>query len=100
MNPMPNPSEIAATEEEFGGWWDDVQTAREWLPILAMLKAIKDEADLVAKLERIRDAAAFAVKTTTGADPYKRRGFLIFAKAVDTIKHDPAWRSIVLEMLQ
>ena len=86
--------------EEMEGWWDDIQTAREWLPILAMLKAIKDETELVAKLERIRDAAAFAVRTTTGADPYKRRAFLIFAKAVDTIKHDTAWRAIVLEMLQ
>lgn len=91
---MTDPSEPDGYEE-YGGLWDDVQTALKWKPILGLVKALEDADGTVAKAEAAQKLAAFAIKNALNTDPYKHRVFLIYCKFVELIKKDPAWLAIV-----
>jgi hypothetical protein len=86
--------------DEYGGIWDDVQTALKWKPILPLVKALEDAQGTVDKAEAARELSAFAIKNALGTDPYKHRAFLIYCKFVELIKEDPQWRAIVEGILK
>ena len=86
--------------DEYGGIWDDVQTALKWKPILPLVKALEDAQGTVGKAEAARDLGAFAIKNALNTDPYRHRFFLVFCKFVELIKSDPEWRAIVEDILK
>lgn len=86
--------------DEYGGIWDDVQTALKWKPILPLVKALEDAQGTVAKAEAARELSAFAIKNALNTDPYKHRAFLIYCKFVELIKEDPQWLAIVEGILK
>lgn len=87
-------------DEEFGGVWDDLQTALKWKPILPLLHNLEQASGTVGKAEAIRPLVAFAIKTAINTDPYHHRAFLIYCKFVELIKHDPEWLAIVEGVLK
>lgn len=80
--------------EEYGGIWNDIQTAKKWRPILPMLDALEQSEGSVERLQAIHEIAAFAVKTGLNSDPYTNRSFLIFGKFIELIDTDDEWRAI------
>lgn len=95
-------SDLAEPEsyDEYGGVWDDVQTALKWKPILPLVKALEDAQGTVAKAEAARELGAFAIQNALNTDPYKHRAFLIYCKFVELIRSDPEWRAIVEDILK
>jgi hypothetical protein len=86
--------------DEYGGIWDDVQTALKWKPILPLVKALEDAQGTVAKAEAARELGAFAIKNALNTDPFRNRAFLIYCKSVELIKEDPQWLAIVEGILR
>jgi hypothetical protein len=86
--------------DEYGGIWDDVQTALKWKPILPLVKALEDAQGTVAKAEAARELSAFAIKNALNTDPYRHRVFLIYCKFVELIREDKQWLAIVEGMLK
>ena len=86
--------------DEYGGIWDDAQTALRWSPILPLLKNLEKTSDLIGRAKAIKELAAFAIKTGFHTDPYSRRGFLIYCKFIELIEKDKQWREIVSDLLK
>lgn len=86
--------------EEFGGIWDDIQTAKKWRPILPMLDALENAVGTVERLEAIQEILAFCIRTGLKEDPYTKRSFLIFGKFVELIEDDSEWRAIFEDMIK
>ena len=88
------------SSEEYGGIWDDIQTAKKWRPILPMLDALENSKGTVERLEAIQEILAFCIKTGLKEDPYTKRSFLIFGKFVELIESDPEWRAIFEDIVK
>lgn len=68
---------------------DDLEEAMRWRGILPHLKAAREAKDDAARLVALRDAAAFALKTLTGSDPYTSPAMATFALIVELAQSDP-----------
>ena len=79
--------------------WDDLKEAATWKPILPLLKAAREAPDGPAKLAAIRDAAAFALRTLTGKDPYHGPAFATFALVVELAQTDPRVAKTIARLL-
>lgn len=97
---MTDAAEPDAYDTEYGGIWDDVQTALKWKPILPLVKALEDASGTVGKAEAAKELAAFAIKNALNTNPYKHRAFLIYCKFIELIKKDPEWLAIVEGVLK
>lgn len=84
---------------EYGGMWDDLQTAMKWRPILPLLQTLEHSTGTVAKAYAIRNIVAFILKTGLNRMPAEAPLFAVFDKAVRTLAADPEWQAIVASLL-
>ena len=86
--------------ETYGGVLDDLKTARQWAPILPLLKEFEDANGTVDNLKAIEEVAAFCITVGLNEKPYRNRAFLIFAKFIELIEKDPEWKAIFEGMIK
>ena len=84
---------------DFGGMWDDLQTAMKWRPILPLLQTLENSKGTVAKAYAIRNIVAFILKTGLNRMPAEAPLFAVFDKAVRTLAADPEWQTIVANLI-
>ena len=85
--------------EPIEGVIDDLEEAIKWRGILPHLKAAREAKDDAVRLVAIRDAAAFAIKTLTGNDPYTSPAMATFALVVELAQTDPRVLASVTRLL-
>ena len=86
--------------EAYGGVIDDLKTARQWAPILPLLKEFEDAQGTVDNLKAIEEIAAFCIVAGLNEKPYRNRAFLIFGKFIELVEKDPEWRAIFEDIIK